>query len=550
MRKQHLQALPLALTITLALSGCSSKSLTATDEEQYGPLVNVPETTSARDSETFRRRVTQQERLHGERVSMNGVDQPLMTVLTQAVPGMQVNIIPQDMNVDLTKPIDIRAKNMTIPDFLNYVEAVSGYELELRKDNSLLVKSHVYKQFNLVPFAGDRTLQTRITTQRSITGGGASGGAGASPVAGTGGAGAGDGGSGDGNTAGTTATVTTTEDEWESILAGARSILGVSESASAEPGFDQPQFPEGLDLGRSAGNMGRPEPRDSLASFVTGSRSTGLVMAAGAPSRMRVLNDYLTNATTLATNNIRIDFKMYDVALNDRSAKGIEWDILTNLTLGGNPLTAGFTGQPSFLNGEDLWGLATSYEGGEVSTDVILNFLKRFGRTELINEPSVLVRNGATALINAGEQLSFIGDFEQAQDINGNVTQSPVIERIQVGLTLQVTARLLDDERIMLDIVPVIASISGGDDFSFEGNSWTIPRTSIQQLTTQVIARSGRPIKLGGLITEKIAKELSSLPFKNSKTGEMFSFLFDSEQNEMEKRELVMIVTPKIIEEV
>ena len=142
-----------------------------------------------------------------------------------------------------------------------------------------------------------------------------------------------------------------------------------------------------------------------------------------------------------------------------------------------------------------------------------------------------------------------IGGFEQAQDVNGNVTQTPIFDRIQVGVTLQVSARVLDDERLMLDIVPVVSSISGEDAFTIDGNDFSIPRTALQQLTTQVIARSGRPIKLGGLITRKIASELSGLPFRDS-LGNAFNFLFDSEQNELEKRELVLVVTPQIIEEV
>lgn len=44
------------------LAGCSSKPMNASDEERYAALTNVPETTSQRDSETFRRRVDHKER--------------------------------------------------------------------------------------------------------------------------------------------------------------------------------------------------------------------------------------------------------------------------------------------------------------------------------------------------------------------------------------------------------------------------------------------------------------------------------------------------------
>ena len=240
---------------------------------------------------------------------------------------------------------------------------------------------------------------------------------------------------------------------------------------------------------------------------------------------------------------------MYDVTLRDSAATGIDWNALAELDLNGNPLNLGLTGSADFINGQNVWGLAGQFQSDRVSVDLLLNFLKQYGKTELINQPSLTLRNGATSVINAGEQFSLIGGFEQAQDVNGNVTQTPIFDRIQVGVTLQVSARVLDDERLMLDIVPVVSSISGEDAFTIDGNDFSIPRTALQQLTTQVIARSGRPIKLGGLITRKIASELSGLPFRDS-LGNAFNFLFDSEQNELEKRELVLVVTPQIIEEV
>lgn len=521
--------------ISLAiLAGCSSKPINLTDEERFSPLVNVPDTTSQRDSETFRRRVDHKERYFDKRINVGGIDLPMIEVIKEAFPG--INVIPQDPSVDISRPINIRAVEMTVDDFIRYVEAASGYELTLTKNNTLLVESFVSKQFNLAAFASNRYSRSDVSTRSSSS-------ANFSAVEGEG-----NDGESTGATAGTQAYVEAVDDHWQEMIAGARAILGVEDDANSSSDDDESNA-----FGSSQAALLRgldPIPGPEREPFLTASRATGLVLAAGKPERMRLLSSYFENSTDLATKQVHVDFKMYDVTLRDQAATGIDWNALADLQLNGNPISLGLNGSADFINGENVWGLAGQYASDDLSVDLLLNFLKQYGKTELINQPSLTLRNGATSVINAGEQFSLIGGFEQNQDINGNITQSPIINRIQVGVTLQVSARVLDDERLMLDIVPVVSSISGSDTFSIQDSDFSIPRTALQQLSTQVIARSGRPIKLGGLITKKIASELSGLPFKNEALGKTFNFLFDSEQNELEKRELVLIVTPQIIEEV
>lgn len=516
------------------IAGCTSTPMNLSDEEKYGALTDVPNATSQRDSETFRRRVDHNERYFDKVINIQAIDIPMIDVLSDVFP--HVNVVPADGNVDVARSVNVSAAGMTVKDFLRYMESVSGYELTLRKNNTLLVEGFVSRQFNLAAFTSSRYSRSDVSTRASSS----------ASLASTDGGDDGD--DATGANAGTQSFVESVDDHWDDLIMGARDILGVKDDDDDEE-----------DLGLDAGDLGVSQssllanagavPSITQKPFLTASRATGLVVAAGLPERMRLLGSYFDNSNDLATKQVHVDIKMYDVTLRDSAATGIDWNALAALDLNGNPLNLGLTGSADFINGQNVWGLAGQFQSDRVSVDLLLNFLKQYGKTELINQPSLTLRNGATSVINAGEQFSLIGGFEQAQDVNGNVTQTPIFDRIQVGVTLQVSARVLDDERLMLDIVPVVSSISGEDAFSINGNNFSIPRTALQQLTTQVIARSGRPIKLGGLITRKIASELSGLPFSDG-LGNFFNFLFDSEQNELEKRELVLVVTPQIIEEV
>lgn len=520
------------------VAGCTSTPMNVSDEERFSSLTNVPETTSQRNSDTFRRRVDHKERYFDKRITVQGIDLPMIEILGTEFPD--VNVIPADVSVDVTRPVSVSAANMTVDDFLRYLESASGYELTLKKNNTLIVEGYVSREFNLAAFAGNRYSRADVTTRSS---------SGAS-LSSSGGSGGGEEG-GEGTTtasAGTQSYVESVDDHWADLIQGAKEILGVEDGGQVQ----EPNFANFDDFGMSQSQLlsnSGSVPSIAKEPFLTASRATGLVVAAGLPERMRLLDSYFEHSNSLATKQVHADFKMYDVTLRDTAATGVDWNALADLSLNDNPISLGLNGSANFISGDNVWGLAGQYASDDVSVDLLLNFLKQFGRTELINQPSLTLRNGATAVINAGEEFSFVGGFVQAQDMNGNVTETPEFERIQVGVTLQVAARILDDERLMLDIVPVVSSISGEDSFAISESSFSIPRTALQQLSTQVIARSGRPIKLGGLITKKIASELSGLPFRDS-VGNALNFFFDSEKNDLERRELVLIVTPTIIEEV
>lgn len=520
----------------MLLAGCTSQPMNMTDQQQYAPLYKAPETTSQRNSDTFRRRVDDRERFNGKRVSYQTKSTPILQVINDTLGNM--NVIPEDSSVNLRKAIDVRAVEMPVEDFLSYLESASGYELTLLNENTIVAASFVAREFNLAAFSTSRYSRSDVSTKASSS-------QTSSSIES-----AGNDDSSTSSNAGTTAYVEADDDHWGDLIDGARDILGVKDddevSNSPEETFG------GIDSAMSATQIEELEvvKGPNREPFLSASRATGLVVAAGTPERMRLLSSYFDHSNSLATKQVHVDFKMYDVTLRDSAATGIDWNALADLTINDNPISLGLEGGANFINGENVWGLSGGFDSSDVSVDVLLKFLKSFGKTELINQPSLTLRNGATSVINAGEQLSYVGNFEQAQDVNGNISQSPVIERIQVGVTLQVTARVLGDERIMLDIVPVVSSISGSDSFSLEGNDFSIPRTALQQLSTQVITRSGRPIKLGGLITKKIASELSGLPFQKKGLASKLSFFFDSQANDLEKRELVLIVTPQIIEEV
>ena len=136
----------------------------------------------------------------------------------------------------------------------------------------------------------------------------------------------------------------------------------------------------------------------------------------------------------------------------------------------------------------------------------------------------------------------------QASD---NILTTPEFERILVGVTLAVTPRILSDDRVMIEVIPIISSLKGFTDFQFDGAAFSAPNIALQELATQVIARPGETVHLGGLITERFTEQMKGLPRDRNSWNpldKMLGLLFDSVANEVERRELVLTITPSIVE--
>jgi Flp pilus assembly secretin CpaC len=62
------------------------------------------------------------------------------------------------------------------------------------------------------------------------------------------------------------------------------------------------------------------------------------------------------------------------------------------------------------------------------------------------------------------------------------------------------------------------------------------------------VTTSGQSVHLGGLISERMSKAMESLPWDNLVTKYVFNPLTQNINNSLERRELVLVVTPTLIE--
>ena len=154
----------------------------------------------------------------------------------------------------------------------------------------------------------------------------------------------------------------------------------------------------------------------------------------------------------------------------------------------------------------------------------------------VLSRPSLAVRDGVAASITVGNSIPIVGDII-TDPVNGSRTS---VEYLQTGIDLQVTPTVNAQGVVLMEITQSIsnqASSSGA-----EGNPIIFERS----LQTEVIAGNGQTIMLGGLISENSTLSDRRVPFFSSIP--IFGRLFDGTDNNTNKTELVVLVTPRIVD--
>jgi len=544
----------IAFALTAGLAGCASSFEWSKDVKNGALMPGRQAAMQAARGNTFVREIKSEDVAKQRLIYLTAKGKSLRELIQDTLPGYV--IIPRGM-VDLKQPIDIAANGMTVGQLIEYIEGTSDLHMEI-EGNKIYISNFETREWNLAAFAATRSVTTLVSSAQ------------------TSGAKAGDSDTASNNTTSgsdqatrTSVGYSLTEDEWVKIINGARTILNVqtnqvstgSAQQMAAPGqgvYGQSGHRRAPDGGLSFDGMpAMPAPvaitvGDQQQPYIEGIRSVGIVTAGGSPAKMRVLDRYLRKAIAESTKVINVSVEAYDVVLNDDKQKGINWGALVKASINGNPFdlvfgnTPGDAGTPVPDSG--FWNVGGSYSGDRGNANFLLKFLESFGRVELKDQPNLTVRNGVPAQIYAGQELTYIVDVEQSQDQNGNVTVTPRLGRLKIGVTLSVTVRVLEDDQLLVDITPVLSNLNAPDTISLGETSFQTPRVALKEFSTQLVTTSGRSVHLGGLISERMSKALEQLPWQNLVTKAVLNPLTQNINNTLERRELVLVVTPTLIE--
>lgn len=264
---------------------------------------------------------------------------------------------------------------------------------------------------------------------------------------------------------------------------------------------------------------------------------TGLLRVYAPPHVVSMIDEYISQTVKDASKQVLIEAKIMEVVLTDSSAYGINWTSENG--------RYGVTLIGDLIGSQTPVGVVQSY-------DNLFQFIATQGRIESLGNPRIRVLNGQSAMITSG-QLNPFWEKKVDTDTEEN-TQTVTYERSTVldGITLGVTANVMEDNRITLHVVPILSSIEEiayQYELDSQGNSYSVasyPKVNMREAGTVLTVQNGTTIVMGGLITNKDVVNERRIPILGDIPG--LGMLFKARSTEKEKRELVILITTTLID--
>ena len=168
--------------------------------------------------------------------------------------------------------------------------------------------------------------------------------------------------------------------------------------------------------------------------------------------------------------------------------------------------------------------------------DLELTALEAEGRGEIVSTPRVITANQSEATIKQGVEIPY------QQSASSGATTVSFKEAV---LELVVTPQITPDNNIIMDLR--VSKDNVGEIISTGGLGGTVPSIDTRSVETQVLVADGQTVVLGGIYETERRETISKVPF----LGDIpfAGALFRSKQRVDNKAELLIFVTPRILEE-
>ncbi len=237
-----------------------------------------------------------------------------------------------------------------------------------------------------------------------------------------------------------------------------------------------------------------------------------------------------------------IEARLIETILGENEKFGFDWPKSVDVKVtGADPLNTGSA---------DLESGLAAYSGFPVRTEGIhlgiltveelnftLNMLAEDENASLVSNPKVATLNNKKAMIRIGTNIPVP---EVSRGVGGDLI---TYEDKQVNVVLEVIPRIEPGNKINLIVHPIIEEIIG----YIGPGDYPQPITSVREVQTTVSVAPGETVVLGGMVKDnKTVIEnkiwlLGDIPL----LGELFT----SRTEEVQKTDLLIFITPKILED-
>ncbi|MCA1714133.1 MAG: type II secretion system protein GspD, partial [Gammaproteobacteria bacterium] len=351
------------------------------------------------------------------------------------------------------------------------------------------------------------------------------------------------------------------------VFGGGRSG-GRSGSASIMPGLDSTQIKDGgvdeasggaAAVGGTGGGLGGGQlslnPSESGDANVTleveGDRvgvsaveENNSLLVRASPSAWKSIVEVIQRLDVMPMQ-VHIEAQVAEVTLSGALQYGVNWFFERAVTDAGLPNAVGRDTWSTLLGSlqsaaagnNNPAGLAWTFLGRNAAA--IISALDQVTDVQLLQTPSVLVRNNTEATLNVGSRIPI--SSVSFNPIDGGTDRGTVsqVQYLDTGTILKVRPRVTRDGMVFLDIVQEVSSPAGNPDRN--GNV----RIDTRRLKTEAAIQSGETVMLAGLIQDGVSRGASGFP--GLSRIPVLGGLFGSQNTRTDRSEVIILLTPTVV---
>lgn len=169
--------------------------------------------------------------------------------------------------------------------------------------------------------------------------------------------------------------------------------------------------------------------------------------------------------------------------------------------------------------------------------DILIRALKNSGEFRSLAKPNLVTREGQEASFLAGGEFPF-------PTIQGGNTNAVVITWKEFGIRLNFTPTISNAGNVRLKVAPEVSSLDFANGLTYEG--FAIPTILARRVETDVELRPGQTLAIGGLLNNQMIEDMDKIPLLGDIP--LLGFFFRSKQIRQERTELLVLVTPHILD--
>lgn len=240
----------------------------------------------------------------------------------------------------------------------------------------------------------------------------------------------------------------------------------------------------------------------------------------------------INDMTVRGSQQVNIRVRFAEVSRTELQSYGVDWNASIS---SGNFEFGLFADNGVASSGGGNLGFGGG--GDSFKAEVLIEALQRNGIVKILAEPNLTAVTGQTASFLAGGEVPI-----PVPAADGNVT----VQYKPFGVSLSFTPTLIGRERIALNVQPEVSSLS---ESSVSGvNGFNMPSFVVRKADTTVEIGSGQTFAIAGLFQQRMSRNLQKFPVLGDVP--VLGTLFQSQRFQREETELVILITPYLVEPV